>query len=67
MGRKPCCSKDAGLNRGAWTPMEDKILAEYIEIHGEGNWRSLPERSGKRPWIHSMKDSYSTLFDTIHR
>nr|UXL82610.1 MYB30 [Morus alba var. multicaulis] len=46
MGRKPCCSKDAGLNRGAWTPMEDKILAEYIEIHGEGNWRSLPERSG---------------------
>jgi len=45
MGRSPCCSKE-GLNKGAWTAMEDKILTEYINIHGEGKWRHLPKRAG---------------------
>ncbi|XVF86892.1 hypothetical protein PTKIN_Ptkin18bG0077200 [Pterospermum kingtungense] len=45
MGRRPCCSKE-GLNRGAWTAMEDKILTDYINVHGEGQWRNLPKRAG---------------------
>ncbi|KAM7254562.1 hypothetical protein ACFE04_003942 [Oxalis oulophora] len=45
MGRSPCCSKE-GLNRGAWTAKEDKILSSYIKVHGEGKWRSLPKRAG---------------------
>ncbi|KAL9338981.1 hypothetical protein Peur_067996 [Populus x canadensis] len=45
MGRSPCCSKE-GLNRGAWTALEDEILMAYIKAHGEGNWRNLPERAG---------------------
>ncbi|GMH03803.1 hypothetical protein Nepgr_005642 [Nepenthes gracilis] len=45
MGRSPCCSK-VGLNRGAWTAMEDKILADYIKIHGEGKWRHIPIKAG---------------------
>ncbi|KAK3041743.1 hypothetical protein RJ639_000667 [Escallonia herrerae] len=45
MGRSPCCSKE-GLNTGAWTAAEDKILSAYIKAHGEGNWRSLPKRAG---------------------
>ncbi|GAB2269125.1 hypothetical protein Dimus_004054 [Dionaea muscipula] len=45
MGRSPCCSK-VGLNRGAWTAMEDKILSDYIKIHGEGKWRNLPIKAG---------------------
>ncbi|XWS20081.1 hypothetical protein CRYUN_Cryun31cG0070900 [Craigia yunnanensis] len=45
MGRSPCCFKE-GLNRGAWTAMEDKILTDYIKIHGEGQWRNLPKRAG---------------------
>ncbi|OIT29494.1 PREDICTED: myb-related protein 330-like isoform X1 [Nicotiana attenuata] len=45
MGRKPCCSKE-GLNKGAWTPMEDKILIDYIKVNGEGKWRNLPKRAG---------------------
>ncbi|XP_047067221.1 transcription factor MYB1-like [Lolium rigidum] len=45
MGRKPCCSKE-GLNRGAWTAMEDDILVSYINKHGEGKWGSLPKRAG---------------------
>lgn len=49
MGRSPCCSKE-GLNRGAWTVLEDNLLSSYIKAHGEGKWRSLPHRAG----IHSF-------------
>ncbi|KAF8401073.1 hypothetical protein HHK36_014376 [Tetracentron sinense] len=45
MGRRPCCSKE-GLNRGAWTALEDKTLGDYIKIHGEGRWRNLPKKAG---------------------
>ncbi|CDO97857.1 unnamed protein product [Coffea canephora] len=45
MGRSPCCAKE-GLNRGAWTPSEDRLLTDYIKSHGEGKWRSLPKRAG---------------------
>ncbi|PSS15475.1 Transcription factor like [Actinidia chinensis var. chinensis] len=45
MGRKPCCAKE-GLNRGTWTVREDKILTNYISVHGEGKWRDLPIRAG---------------------
>ncbi|XWS70080.1 hypothetical protein CRYUN_Cryun03dG0018400 [Craigia yunnanensis] len=45
MGRSPCCSKE-GLNKGAWTAHEDKVLTEYIKAHGEGRWRNLPKKAG---------------------
>ncbi|GFY97197.1 duplicated homeodomain-like superfamily protein [Actinidia rufa] len=48
MGRRPCCSKEEGLNRGAWTAMEDKILRDYIKVHGEGKWRNLPKKAARR-------------------
>ncbi|PON88936.1 GAMYB transcription factor [Trema orientale] len=35
-----------GLSRRAWTAMEDKILAEYVNIHGQGQWRYLPQKAG---------------------
>ncbi|XP_038990436.1 transcription factor MYB1-like [Phoenix dactylifera] len=45
MGRRACCSKE-GLNRGAWSAHEDKILTDYIKAHGEGKWNVLPTRAG---------------------
>ncbi|XP_042497545.1 transcription factor MYB1-like [Macadamia integrifolia] len=45
MGRTPCCSKE-GLNRGAWSASEDRILTQYINAHGEGKWRDLPQKAG---------------------
>ncbi|KAL3497794.1 hypothetical protein ACH5RR_040526 [Cinchona calisaya] len=45
MGRSPCCAKE-GLNRGAWTHLEDRILVDYIKSHGEGKWRILPKNAG---------------------
>ncbi|PKI70061.1 hypothetical protein CRG98_009524 [Punica granatum] len=47
MGRAPCCPKE-GLNRGAWTAMEDKILVDYVAAHGEGKWGNIPRVSGLR-------------------
>uniref|UniRef100_A0A8N4IDQ0 Transcription repressor MYB5-like n=1 Tax=Elaeis guineensis var. tenera TaxID=51953 RepID=A0A8N4IDQ0_ELAGV len=45
MGRAPCCSK-VGLHRGPWNPEEDALLTNYIQCHGEGNWRTLPKNAG---------------------
>ncbi|XP_076934769.1 transcription factor MYB12-like [Bidens hawaiensis] len=45
MGRAPCCEKVV-LKRGRWTAEEDEILKNYIEVHGEGLWRSLPKKAG---------------------
>ncbi|KAL6005862.1 hypothetical protein ACLOJK_039907 [Asimina triloba] len=45
MGRKPCCANE-GLNRGAWTSHEDKLLADCIAAHGQGRWRTLPKKAG---------------------
>nr|QQP20048.1 MYB35 transcription factor protein [Fagopyrum tataricum] len=41
MGRSPC-SIDHGVKKGPWTPEEDKKLADYIQRHGHGSWRALP-------------------------
>ncbi|XP_031111390.1 myb-related protein 330-like [Ipomoea triloba] len=45
MGRSPCCEK-AHTNKGAWTKEEDQLLINYIRLHGEGCWRSLPKAAG---------------------
>ncbi|XP_071919091.1 uncharacterized protein [Coffea arabica] len=45
MGRAPCCSK-VGLQRGPWSPKEDKLLTDYVQANGEGQWRSLPKKAG---------------------
>ncbi|KAB1210069.1 Transcription factor MYB39 [Morella rubra] len=45
MGRAPCCDKD-GLKKGPWTPEEDLILVNFIQLHGPGNWRTLPKNAG---------------------
>lgn len=51
MGKNPCCAK-VGLNRGVWTSAEDKILTDYIQLHGEGRWRSLPKKAGIYKCVH---------------
>ncbi|KAJ6673797.1 TRANSCRIPTION FACTOR TT2 [Salix viminalis] len=48
MGRKTECSKD-GLNKGAWTPVEDKMLLDYLKIRGEGKWSNIVRETGRLP------------------
>lgn len=45
MGRAPCCEK-VGLKKGPWTPEEDQKLLAYIQEHGHGSWRALPQKAG---------------------
>ncbi|KAB1212318.1 hypothetical protein CJ030_MR5G025086 [Morella rubra] len=45
--RKPCCEKEE-TNKGAWSQEEDQKLINYIQKHGEGCWRSLPQAAGLR-------------------
>ncbi|PKU67678.1 transcription factor WER-like [Dendrobium catenatum] len=45
MEKKPCNNGD-GLNKGAWTALEDKLLVSYITAAGEGKWRSVPKQAG---------------------
>ncbi|XP_021299638.1 transcription factor MYB106-like [Herrania umbratica] len=45
MARSACC-ENMGLKKGPWTPDEDQKLLAYIEEHGFGNWRTLPEKAG---------------------
>uniref|UniRef100_A0A7N0T756 Uncharacterized protein n=1 Tax=Kalanchoe fedtschenkoi TaxID=63787 RepID=A0A7N0T756_KALFE len=45
MGRTPCCEK-VGLKRGRWTAEEDEVLMKYIQVNGEGSWRSVPKNAG---------------------
>ncbi|KAJ8767493.1 hypothetical protein K2173_017537 [Erythroxylum novogranatense] len=42
MGRRT--SKE-GLNKGPWTAIEDKVLTDYIMVHGEGKWGNIPKRA----------------------
>ena len=46
MVRTPCCKAELGLKKGAWTPEEDQKLVSYVNRHGEGGWRTLPEKAG---------------------
>ncbi|XP_030526131.1 MYB-like transcription factor EOBII [Rhodamnia argentea] len=45
MVRRPCCEKE-GMNKGAWSAEEDEILINYVQIHGEGKWRSVAHNAG---------------------
>ncbi|AAF36728.1 putative transcription factor; 17206-15746 [Arabidopsis thaliana] len=45
MVRTPCCRAE-GLKKGAWTQEEDQKLIAYVQRHGEGGWRTLPDKAG---------------------
>ncbi|XP_014521761.1 transcription factor MYB4 [Vigna radiata var. radiata] len=45
MGRSPCCER-LGLNKGFWSPEEDRILVNHINKHGHKNWHALPRQAG---------------------
>ncbi|CAM8973549.1 hypothetical protein QQ045_028965 [Rhodiola kirilowii] len=32
--------------RGLWTEEEDKILMEYVEVHGKGQWNRIAKKTG---------------------
>ncbi|KAL5714462.1 hypothetical protein ACHQM5_016425 [Ranunculus cassubicifolius] len=45
MRKTSICDK-TGLKRGAWTPEEDRLLANYITRYGSWNWTQIPKFAG---------------------
>lgn len=41
--------------KGPWTAEEDKLLSEYVRLHGEGRWNSVSRLTG------TVKCSFSPL------
>ncbi|XP_050226209.1 MYB-like transcription factor EOBI [Mercurialis annua] len=37
---------EQGWRKGPWTPQEDKLLTEYVKLHGDGRWSSVSRSSG---------------------
>ncbi|CAI9109892.1 OLC1v1009815C1 [Oldenlandia corymbosa var. corymbosa] len=37
---------EQGWRKGPWTPEEDKLLTEYVNLHGEGRWSSVARSAG---------------------
>ncbi|KAF3444913.1 hypothetical protein FNV43_RR14606 [Rhamnella rubrinervis] len=38
--------EQGGWRKGPWSPQEDKLLAEYVNVHGEGRWSGVARGSG---------------------
>jgi hypothetical protein len=51
MGRSPRSPRE-NFNRGAWTTEEDRILRDYIQIHGEGGWNWVRDKAGDYHFIY---------------
>ncbi|KAG8075359.1 hypothetical protein GUJ93_ZPchr0006g41804 [Zizania palustris] len=45
-GGRRDCGDGPTLKKGPWTPEEDKILKDYVEKHGDGNWNQVQRNSG---------------------
>nr|URY18769.1 MYB protein [Zanthoxylum bungeanum] len=39
-------TEEQGWKKGPWTPEEDKVLIEYVNLHGEGRWSSVARSAG---------------------
>jgi transcription factor MYB, plant len=35
-----------GWRKGPWTALEDRLLTEYVQQHGEGSWNSIAKLTG---------------------
>lgn len=39
--------EEEGWRKGPWTAEEDRLLIEYVRLHGEGRWNSVARLAGK--------------------
>lgn len=38
---------EEGWRKGPWTSEEDRLLIQYVKLHGEGRWNSVSRLAGK--------------------
>ncbi|CAI0431552.1 unnamed protein product [Linum tenue] len=64
----------SGLRRGPWSSEEDQKLLSYIQLHGHGSWRTLPEKAGlqrcgkscRLRWINYLRPGIKRGKFTLH-
>lgn len=39
--------------KGPWTAEEDRLLIEYVRLHGEGRWNSVARLAGNNKLVFS--------------
>lgn len=56
---------EEGWRKGPWTAEEDRLLIEYVKLHGEGRWNSVARLQGLYNFIlfcfysYEIKSSYT--------
>lgn len=55
--------EQGGWRKGPWTPQEDKLLMEYVHMHGEGRWSSVARGSGT---VHIHIFAYFSMQEHAH-
>ncbi|KAL4295703.1 hypothetical protein GQ457_12G004570 [Hibiscus cannabinus] len=51
---------EEGWRKGPWTAEEDKLLIEYVRLHGEGRWNSVARLAGRTD--NEIKNYWRTHF-----
>ena len=54
---------EQGWRKGPWTPEEDKLLFDYVTLHGEGRWSSVARCAGYLSLPMQITDSSDSLVD----
>lgn len=42
---------EEGWRKGPWTSEEDRLLIEYVKLHGEGRWNSVSRLAGNPTFL----------------
>ncbi|KAI9177748.1 hypothetical protein LWI28_018803 [Acer negundo] len=43
--------------KGLWTVEEDKMLTDYVKVHGKGQWNRIAKKTGKLRWMNYLSPS----------
>lgn len=46
--------ESAGWRKGPWTAEEDKLLIEYVKLHGEGRWNYVARLAGNLLLLYTL-------------
>ncbi|KAG5536879.1 hypothetical protein RHGRI_024346 [Rhododendron griersonianum] len=41
---------EKGYKKGLWTEEEDRVLMDYVRVHGKGRWNRIAQMTGLKRW-----------------
>lgn len=50
---------NTALRKGTWSEEEDRLLREYVDKYGQGNWKHITSKTGM--WSPSSSSGFSFL------